>query len=159
MQLTRAADYAVRVTMYLAALPAGECVSRSSLAAASGVPNSFLSKILQALSRAGLVASRRGQEGGFSLLPRGQKASLLEVIEAIDGPIALNLCLTPGPGCENHSWCPAHPVWVEAQQAMLRVLGRARVAALAAQAGMHSAPAGNSAARRSRAGSRPKKGK
>ena len=131
MQLTRAADYAVRVTMYLAARPAGECVSRSVLAEANGVPESFLSKILQALSRAGLVLSRRGLEGGFALLPRGRQASLLEVIEAVDGPIVLNLCLASSPGCENRSWCPAHLVWEEAQKAMLRVLRGAKIAALA----------------------------
>ena len=132
MQLTRAADYAVRVTMYLAALPQGEHVARSVLATANDVPDSFLSKILQALSRAGLLVSRRGLEGGFALLPRGRQASLLEVIEAVDGPIALNICLTTGLGCQNRPHCPAHLVWVEAQEAMLRVLRGAKIAALSA---------------------------
>jgi Rrf2 family protein len=134
MQLTRAADYAVRVTMHLATLPPGEHASRSVLAAATGVPDSFLSKILQALSRAGLLVSRRGGEGGFAILPRGRSASLLQVIEAIDGPIALNVCLAEGPSCENKPWCPAHLVWTQAQQAMLSVLSSANIAELAAQA-------------------------
>jgi Rrf2 family protein len=134
MQLTRAADYAVRVTMHLATLPTGEHVSRSLLAAATGVPDSFLSKILQTLSRAGLLISRRGGEGGFAILPSGRNASLLDVIEAIDGPIALNVCLLKGTACDNKSWCPAHLVWTQAQQAMLDVLSSAKIAELSAQA-------------------------
>ena len=119
MQLTRAADYAVRVTMHLATLGPREHASRLVLAAATGAPESFLSKILQALSRAGLVASRRGGEGGFAILPRGRSASLLEVIEAIDGPISLNVCLAEGAASTTslgarHTWFgfkPSGPCW------------------------------------------------
>jgi Rrf2 family protein len=133
MQLTRAADYAVRVMMHLATLGPGAYLARPILAASNGVPESFLSKILQALSRAGLVSSRRGLEGGFALLPRGREASLLEVVEAVDGPISLNLCLAADSACENHSWCAAHIVWAEAQQAMLRVLRGAKLTELSVQ--------------------------
>lgn len=130
MQLTRAADYAVRVTMHLATLGPQEHASRSVLAAATGAPESFLSKILQALSRAGLVVSRRGGEGGFAILPRGRSASLLEVTEAIDGRISLNVCLAEGAGCDNQPWCAAHLVWVQAQRAMLDILSSAKIAEL-----------------------------
>jgi cytochrome b6-f complex iron-sulfur subunit len=67
MQLTRAADYAVRVMIHLATLPAGTRISRDSLAAATEVPTHFLSKVLQQLSRARLIAVQRGTSGGFSL--------------------------------------------------------------------------------------------
>jgi Rrf2 family protein len=134
MQLTRAADYAVRATIHLATLPEKERALLPALAEATGAPASFLSKVLQALSRAGLVSSRRGQAGGFAILPRGRQASIREVIEAIDGPIYLNVCLMDGMSCNRKSWCPAHPVWVRAQSAMLKILGAAIVADLAAQA-------------------------
>jgi len=55
------------------------------------------------------------------------------VIEAIDGPICLNLCLVSGVQCERSLWCPAHPVWARAQQAMLRVLADASIAQLASR--------------------------
>ena len=74
MQLTRAADYAVRVMIQLAASAADGRVSLPALAKATGAPESFLSKVLQALARAGLISSRRGQAGGFSYFaawPRG----------------------------------------------------------------------------------------
>ncbi|MDR3773544.1 MAG: Rrf2 family transcriptional regulator [Terracidiphilus sp.] len=134
MQLTRASDYAVRVMIHLATLPEGERALLPTLALATGAPGSFLSKILQNLSRAGLIASYRGQLGGFEILPRGRQASVREVIEAIDGPISLNLCLQHGKSCSRKSWCPAHLVWVQAQAAMLQVLDQAIVADLAQQA-------------------------
>lgn len=132
MQLTRAADYAIRVMIHLAMQRASERMVLEELVRATEAPKSFLSKVLQALSRAALISSRRGQRGGFAILPRGRKASVREVIEAIDGPICLNVCLVGGPSCRRKAWCPAHPVWAEAQRAMQRVLDAVSIAQLAA---------------------------
>ena len=134
MQLTRAADYAVRVMIHLAALPAHEREFLPALAYATDAPESFLSKVLQALSRARLITSQRGQSGGFAILPRGRKASMREVIEAIDGPLRLNVCLISARACGRSKWCPAHTVWVDAQRAMMDVLSGAVIADLALQA-------------------------
>lgn len=133
MQLTRAADYAVRVMIHLAAPLTEERVSLPELAAATDAPESFLSKVLQALSRAGLIASRRGQSGGFQISQQGREASMLEVIEAVDGPIRLNICLISGRSCHRKAKCPAHPVWAQAQMAMLEVLSGAMIADLASE--------------------------
>jgi Rrf2 family protein len=134
MQLTRAADYAVRVMIHLASLEENERAMLPALAEATGAPSSFLSKVLQALTRAELISSRRGPLGGFDILARGRQASVREVIEAIDGPIMLNVCLTHGQSCNRKSWCPAHPVWVMAQRAMLDVLDVSIIADLAMSA-------------------------
>lgn len=134
MQLTRAADYGVRVMIHMATLPAHQRTRLPALARATGAPESFLSKVLQALCRAGFLASRRGQAGGFEMLPAGHQASVRTVIEAIEGPICLNLCLVHGASCSRKSTCPAHPVWVRAQGAMLGVLNTATVADLAIEA-------------------------
>jgi Rrf2 family protein len=131
MQVTRAADYAVRVMIYLASPSAKGRVSLPALAEATGAPESFLSKVMQALTHAGLISSRRGQTGGFQISARGRTASMREVIEAVDGTICLNLCLMTGKTCRRKSWCPAHPIWDQAQQAMLDVLSKATVAGLA----------------------------
>ncbi|WP_420237455.1 RrF2 family transcriptional regulator [Telmatobacter bradus] len=130
MQLTRGADYAIRVMVHLASLPENERVLLPQLAAATNAPSSFLSKVLQALTRAGLIYSRRGQQGGFEILSQGRQASLLQVVEAIDGPIRFNICLKGG-NCERKSICPSHPVWNRAQDAMTDVLRAAIVADLA----------------------------
>lgn len=134
MQLTRAADYAVRVMIELAALPADARVSLPSLARVTGAPESFLSKVLQSLARSELITSQRGQSGGFSIATRGRQASMREVIEAIDGAICLNVCLVHGRSCPRKARCPAHPVWARAQQAMLQILSGASIASMAAQA-------------------------
>jgi len=134
MQVTRAADYAVRVMIHLAASSANGRRSLPALAEATGAPESFLSKVMQALTHAGLISSRRGQAGGFQISAHGRAASMREVIEAVDGTICLNLCLTTGKSCRRKTWCPAHPIWVKAQQAMLDVLAGATVTDLAAQA-------------------------
>jgi Rrf2 family protein len=133
MQLTRGADYAVRVMIQLA-LPEGDVrLSLPELAEATEAPESFLSKVLQCLARAELISSRRGQGGGFRITQRGRDSSMREVIEAIDGPICLNVCLIHGRSCARKVRCPAHPVWQRAQQAMFDVLSGVTVAEMAEQ--------------------------
>ena len=130
MQLTRAADYGVRVMIHLAGLPAGTRVTRTALAQAAAVPEDFMSKVLQGLVRARLIVSHRGTQGGFELAVDSHRVTLLDVVEAIEGPIQLNVCLAAGQACERKGWCAAHFVWAEAQRAMVEVLGRATLARL-----------------------------
>ncbi len=134
MQLTRAADYAVRVMIHMAGMPAGTRASRASLAEASDCPEQFLSKVLQSLTRSGLVISHRGNTGGFELPEVHRQASLLQVVEAIEGPMRLNVCLTATAACNRQGWCPAHPVWVKAQRAMADVLANAFIGDLSREA-------------------------
>ena len=135
MQLTRAADYAIRVMIHLAGLPHGTRASRGDLAAASQCPDQFLSKVLQALTRAGLVTSHRGNTGGFELPEAHSRASVLQIVEAVEGPIHLNMCLAQSDACERQSWCPAHTVWQQAQDAMSAVLRASTIDELARRPG------------------------
>jgi Rrf2 family protein len=105
-------------------------VSLPDIVQATGAPQSFLSKVLQGLTHGGLITSRRGPAGGFEISATGSQASMREVIEAIDGPISLNVCLSETRSCPRQGWCPAHPVWARAQAAMLEVLGAAKIADL-----------------------------
>jgi len=132
MQLTRAADYGVRVMIHLAGAESKGRSSLTDLATAAEVSPAFLSKVLQRLVRAGLVASRRGRKGGFELLDRGRAASLLEVLRALDGVPELNLCLSQG-GCHRSPACAAHPVWEEAQARMREVLSGTTIERLVAE--------------------------
>jgi Rrf2 family protein len=121
MQLTRAADYGVRVMIQLANGIPGTRSSLTDLAGAAEVSPAFLSKVLQRLVRAGLVASRRGKRGGFELLERGRQSSLMDILAALDGVPELNACLVNG-GCHRSTWCAAHTVWLEAQEKIREVL-------------------------------------
>jgi Rrf2 family protein len=140
MQLTRAADYAVRVMIHLAGLPPETRASRANLAEAAECPEQFLSKVLQSLTHAGLVVSHRGNTGGFELVSTHRNASVLEIIEAVEGPVRLNTCLTGPHACERQNWCPAHAVWAEAQAAMSGVLQRATIGALAEEVSLVRTP-------------------
>jgi Rrf2 family protein len=140
MQLTRAADYAVRVMVHLAGLPPSARVSRGDLSDAADCPEQFLAKVLQSLTRAGLVISHRGNTGGFELNEPHRSASILEVVQAIEGPLRLNLCLTSDHACVRQTWCPVHMVWSDAQDAMLSVLSSAKIDDMARRASLACQP-------------------
>lgn len=133
MQLTRAADYGVRAMIYLASLPDGTRASIADLACAADVPEMFLGKVLQRLVASRLISSTRGPGGGFSLNAAADEISLLNVVEAISGPIQLNLCTGPcgSPACGRQPWCAAHRVWAQAQQQLRETLEAATIAQLA----------------------------
>ncbi len=133
MQITRASDYAVRVMIHFAALPPLSTVRQSELSKATGVSGHFLSKVLQQLVRARLIRSQRGSGGGYALALAASGVSVLDVVQAMEGPVRLNQCIDEGPSCERKSWCPAHCVWAEAQAAVTKVLGGVSMAILASR--------------------------
>jgi Rrf2 family protein len=118
----------------MAGLPATATVRQADLSKATDVSGHFLSKVLQQLVRSGLIRSQRGSGGGYGLAISAYNVSLLDVVQALEGPIQLNQCIAEGPSCERKSWCPAHQVWAEARAAVVNILGDALLADLAAQA-------------------------
>lgn len=114
MQITRQADYAVRAIMYLAQLGPDEKAATSQIAEDQDIPLSFLAKIIAQLSVAGLLQTMRGARGGVMLANPPEEISLLEVVEAIDGPIMLNECVHGSYDCPLSS-CPMRRVWSDAQ--------------------------------------------
>ena len=112
MYITRKTDYAVRCIIFLS-MEAGRTVSAGEISKAMLIPKDFLAKILQRLSRKGIVKSTKGVAGGFRLAKEPGKISLLEVIEAIQGPTAANACAVDENVCSLSGTCAVHPVWVE----------------------------------------------
>lgn len=96
---------------------------QSELAKATDVSGHFLSKVLQQLVRSRLIRSQRGAGGGYVLAIPAERVSLLNILEAVEGPVRLNQCIEDGPSCYRKSWCPAHLVWAEAQAVITNVLG------------------------------------
>ena len=119
MQITRQADYAVRAVSYLARLGEHGRASTSRIAAEQQIPSSFLAKIISQLSIAGILRTTRGARGGVSLARPPQEITLLDVIEAIDGPITLNECVLDPKACDFSGDCPLRPVWVAAQKDLI----------------------------------------
>ena len=121
MQITRQADYAVRAVMYLASLGPDQKAATSQIAEEQDIPLSFLAKIIAQLSVAGLLHTMRGARGGVALSRSPDEISLLEVIEAIDGPIQLNECVNGSFKCPVEG-CPIRGIWVDAQENLLERL-------------------------------------
>jgi Rrf2 family protein len=122
MQITRQADYAVRAVLYLARLGTGERAATSTVAEEQRIPPSFLAKIISQLSIAGLLHTSRGARGGVTLAHPPREISLLDVIEAIDGPIMLNECVGEEGDCSFDEDCPLRSVWCEAQEILVKRL-------------------------------------
>ena len=119
MQITRQADYAVRAVLHLARVGNAERSATSSVAKEQNIPPSFLAKIISQLSIAGLLHTSRGARGGVTLARDPKEITLLEVIEAIDGPIQLNECVQEQGVCSFEDNCPIRSVWCNAQDELV----------------------------------------
>ena len=122
MQITRQADYAVRAVLYLSRMGNTQRAATSTVAQEQRIPPSFLAKIISQLSIAGLLHTSRGARGGVTLAREPKDISLLEVVEAIDGPIQLNECVGDDSLCAFDDDCPLRPVWCEAQEELIKRL-------------------------------------
>jgi Rrf2 family protein len=122
MQITRQADYAVRAVLHLSKLGNNQRAATSTVAEEQHIPPSFLAKIISQLSIAGLLHTSRGARGGVTLAREPKDITLLEVIEAIDGPIQLNECVGENGSCTFDKDCPLRPVWCEAQEDLVKKL-------------------------------------
>jgi Rrf2 family protein len=131
VELTREADYGVRLMIEVAAAEPGTQVTVSAAARRQLVPGAFLAKIARRLVLAGLLRAGRGS-GGLTLGRPAAEVDLLQIVEALEGPLRLNRCLA-GPGaCALDRLCPAHPVWCDVQAEVERRLRAARLSDLAA---------------------------
>jgi Rrf2 family protein len=120
--LSNAGEYAVRAMLHLASLETNKVIKIVEISKTWDIPESFLRKILVSLSKAGLVVSSRGVNGGYSLARPTHKITLLDIVIAIEGNIYLNKCMMAPEMCENIDWCPVHNVWTKAQHAYSEVL-------------------------------------
>ncbi len=129
MYVTRKADYAIRCVLHLSREPE-TVTSVEDISKAMFVPKSFLSKILQRLMKAGIVSSTRGVKGGFQLARRPKDINLLDVIEAIQGPSAPNLCAVDKRMCQLSGICTVHPVWMKIREIVEKELRKENFAKL-----------------------------
>ena len=122
MQITRQADYAIRAVLHIAKLGANERAATSQIAKEQHIPPSFLAKIISQLSIAGLLQTSRGARGGVTLARPAGEISLMDVVEAIDGPIMLAECVSDESACTFSGECPVRTVWCRVQADMAHQL-------------------------------------
>lgn len=122
LQISRKIEYGTRAMAFLASLPDGMTISFREIARKMAIPEEFLAKILKTLLKAKLVRSTRGAHGGYNLGRPAHSISFLDVIEAVEGPVGVNLCTERDQlGCSFTGACTMHHVWREGQKRMLEV--------------------------------------
>lgn len=131
LRISRKIDYGLRAMIYLASIPADSVVPFREIGRQMDVPEDFLAKILKTLVDQGLVRSTRGPHGGYALARPSTDVSFLDVIEAVEGPIALNVCLDGEDACGHSTCCTMVSVWRLGQERMLDVYRQARLSELA----------------------------
>lgn len=122
MRINRRTDYAVRVMLALAEHPYGERLSTKSIREEMLVPRAFLERIIAELSRAKLILTFPGPNGGVQLFEKPEIITLRHIWEAIEGPLLISDCLQSPEECPLHENCPVRGCWGGLQKAMQREL-------------------------------------
>lgn len=132
MQFTKAEEYGVFGVLYLAEVERFRVVPLSEISEAKDIPEKFLAKIFQSLSRNGVIRSHRGVRGGFSLSKDPSQVTLREVLETIQGPYHLTLCTADKSACIRNpaEFCAMREVLVLAEKRLLSLFGQITLADL-----------------------------
>ena len=109
MRLSHLADYAVVLMTAAARRPAGARLSATELSGETGVPLPTAQKLMGQLATAGLLSSSRGAAGGFALSRAATEISLADIVEAVEGPIAMTVCSEGRTDCALDAHCRVKP--------------------------------------------------
>jgi len=130
MQFTKAEAYGIFGILYLAEQPMGKITPLSEISEAKDVPEKFLAKIFQSLSKSDLVRSHRGVKGGFSLAKPADQISFRDIVEVIHGQYFLAKCFNVEEICEKGTNCPIRTLLEKAQDALMEIFEKYTVADL-----------------------------
>jgi Rrf2 family protein len=140
-QISRKMEYGTRAMVFLASLPDGMTTSFREIGRKMDIPGDFLAKILKTLAKAKLVRSTRGSHGGYALARPASSISFLDVIEALEGPVHVNVCTaTEHDGCAFTGACSMYGVWRAGQERMLEVYRATKLDKLAMRSLLHQSP-------------------
>lgn len=132
MILSRTSQYAVQAMIYMAAQPDGQPVLNKDVAERLNVPAPYLAKILQGLSKDGLLYSFRGRLGGFCLREDAAQLSLMDLLLLTEGADFTQSCLLGLKRCSNETACPLHANWVPIKEQVIAMLNQMKLTDLAA---------------------------
>lgn len=131
LRISRKIEYGLRAMIFLASQPAERRVPFREIARRMDVPQDFLAKILKTLVSKDLVRSTRGAHGGYQLARPSRAISFLDVIEAVEGPVVVNVCQDGHDACRVSRSCTMYGVWKRGQERMLEVYRSATLDQLA----------------------------
>jgi Rrf2 family protein len=130
LQIPRRVDYGLRAIIYLAGQDPEKCCSIAEISTRQAIPKKFLEKIIQDLMRTGLIRSKRGSCGGYALARSPKEITFRAVIEALEGPLAVNACLGEDACCDQLAHCAMVSVWSEIQRKVTEVFTQTTLADL-----------------------------
>ena len=131
MQIPRKIEYALRAMIHLADHPEG--VARGTeIARDEQIPKYYLEKVIRDLMHRGLVRARRGPGGGYQLARPADEVTFRDVIEAVEGPITLNVCVDGSSSCALQPTCRMFRVWEEGQRVLLEIFSQTTLKEIAA---------------------------
>jgi len=122
MRLSPAAELAIRGIIVLARRYGDGPTTLKAVCAARDLPRQYLVKLFSSLAKADIITAIRGKRGGYVLSRHPKDITVLEVIEAVEGPIALNFCQHTPPKCTEPN-CPLRKTWTELQEIVREKLG------------------------------------
>ena len=129
IRVSKLTDYAIVLLAHLSR--SAHTLTAQELASRSSVPLPTVSKLCKELSKAGLVVSHRGRKGGYGLARTADLITVAEIVEALEGPIALTDCTTPGEACGLELVCPTRGGWDPVMRAIHGALQNLPLSALA----------------------------
>jgi Rrf2 family protein len=129
--LSKSGIHAVRALIVLAELPDNTFAGAASVAEKIGAPRNYLGKILQQLTRSGVLISQKGLGGGFQLAREANKIALLDIVEPIEHIERWNGCILGRDQCSEENPCPIHNHWKSVKEQYLKLLTETTVADLA----------------------------
>lgn len=131
VSIGRQTDYAARIVLHLASCEPERRVTAAAIAESRLIPPAFVRRIVSRLSAAGILRTVRGSGGGITLARPAAQISLLDVVEAMEGPVSLNACVREPHTCPFSEDCPVRGAWCEANLALQRHMDGVRFDALA----------------------------
>ena len=140
LRLSKKADYALMATKHLATRPDAASASAREIAQAYDIPLELLAKVLQRLVRARLMVSVQGTRGGYRLARPPHAITVADVIQAVDGPVAVTACSTDDHRCDQYSKCSIRDPLSKIKNRILDALTTVSVQEMAAESEAPAVP-------------------
>ena len=130
IRMSKETDYGIILLAHFSLRRQGRKRNARELALENGLPLPMVRKVLQVLAREGLLVYHRGAKGGYSLMRRGQRISVAEIIRALEGPLAMTECVEAPGECRLESTCQLKTAWQRINDTVLETLSRMTLADL-----------------------------
>lgn len=124
MQISTKSRYGIRALYEIAKQTGSSPIKRKTISELQNIPDSYLENILVVMKNAGIIRTIRGARGGYVLIRKPEKVSMLDVVELLEGKQSQFACIEDLDACGASADCPNRDMWIELQQSMKNVLQR-----------------------------------